>query len=221
VTGAEINEALRHETDRLFREEWAAAKLRTGGEPTLDDLERTPQQRRADALTNLVRRGHAAGAEGSVPAPLFNVLVGVETFSGVVCELFDGTVITPGQAAARLAEADVRVVEFDGPDRIQGVSRRSRFFRGSLRDAIRIRDRECQHEMCDVGADRCDIDHVIPYPEGPTDEANGQPLCDHHNGAKGREPGRRSGSSWYRRLPRGDLDPPDDEPGGSFPAGDL
>ncbi len=143
-------------------------------------------------------------------APLFNLLVGVETFSGMVCEQFDGTVVTPAQVAERLADADLRVVEFDGPDRVVGVSRRSRFFRGALRDAIVIRDRECQHELCDIRADCCQVDHVVPFPEGPTAEANGEALCDHHNGAKGRRRGRRSRSSWYRRLPRGDLDPPGD-----------
>lgn len=214
VTGAEIDTALRHETDRLFREDWADARERLGAEPTVDDLGRTPQQRRADALTSLVRRGHAAGPDGAVAPPLLNILVGVETFSGMVCELFDGVVLTPGQVAERLAEVDVRTIEFDGPDRVARMSHRSRFFRGALRDAITIRDRECQHDVCDVVADRCDVDHVVPFPEGPTSEANGEALCDHHNGAKGRRRGRRSRSSWYRRLPPDDPDPPDPAPPG-------
>ncbi len=217
IVGAEINKAVRAETDRLFREEWAAAQHALDAEPGLDDLARTPTQRRADALANLVRRGHAAGPDAAMPAPLVNVVVGLETMTGPICELLDGTVITPGQLATRLTDADIRRIVFDGPDRVLAVGPRTRFFRGALRDAIVVRDRECRHELCDTGAEQCDIDHVTPWPEGPTTEANGEALCDHHNRAKGHTTGTRHPSSWYRRpQPRSprheagnDPEPPD------------
>ena len=221
VVGAEINAALRAEADRLFREEWAAAKHALDAEPGLDDLTRTPAQRRADALANLIRRGHGAGPDGATPAPLVNVVVGLETITGTICELLDGTVITPGQLAVQLTEADIRRVVFDGPDRVLSVGARSRFFRGALRDAIVVRDRECRHDLCDISAEHCDIDHVVPWPDGPSNEPNGQALCDHHNRAKGHTKGTRPPSTWYRRpAPRprrddaadhaaGDEEPPD------------
>ena len=43
---------------------------------------------------------------------------------------------------------------------------RRRFFRGALRRAIEVRDRRCTHPSgCDVPAERCDIDHIVPLAE--------------------------------------------------------
>ena len=60
VTGEEIDTAVTDEYDRLFKQDWAEAKQRLGRSPLVEELERTPGQRRADALVALVRRGHAA-----------------------------------------------------------------------------------------------------------------------------------------------------------------
>jgi hypothetical protein len=66
-------------------------------------------------------RPSAAMPSESTPArPLFTVLVGHETFHGPVCEMFDGTVVTPGQAAAVVSGADIERVVFDSPSRIIG-----------------------------------------------------------------------------------------------------
>jgi hypothetical protein len=209
TTGTEIDKAIRTETDRLFKAEWAAAKHRLGTEPTLDDLDCTPTQRRADALANLIRRGHAAAPDAATVAPLLNIVIGLDTFTETICELFDGTVLTSGEVTRQLTRADIRRIVFDGPDRVLSVGPRNRFFRGALRDAITIRDRECRHDLCDIGADQCDIDHVVPYPDGPTTEANGEALCDHHNGAKGHNPDTRRPNTWYRHITRPKPEPPD------------
>jgi hypothetical protein len=42
---------------------------------------------------------------------------------------------------------------------------------------IRCRDLTCRCPGCDVPADRCDIDHTIPYPYGPTQASNLKCIC--------------------------------------------
>jgi Domain of unknown function (DUF222) len=161
------------EFDRLVRELY------------LDDQKsgrvRTGAQRRADALVEMARRSRASAPGGIRPRPLITVLCGETSFTRM-CELADGTVITPGQVAPHLTDADVESILFDGPDRIISVSRRRRFT-GALRRAIEVRDRHCQHPSgCDEPADRCDVDHVHPYiARGVTSQENGRLECWPHN----------------------------------------
>jgi hypothetical protein len=50
-----------------------------------------------------------------------------------------------------------------------------------------VRDRECFHELCDVPAEDCQIDHVEPWSAGgPTTEDNGRPACGFHHRARHR-----------------------------------
>jgi uncharacterized protein DUF222 len=46
-----------------------------------------------------------------------------------------------------------------------------------LAEFVRMRDLFCRAPGCDVPADRCDIDHTIPYPIGPTHPSNLKCLC--------------------------------------------
>ena len=48
----------------------------------IDELARTPRQRRADALVEMATRSRTAPADGIRPAPLFSVFVGYETLYG-------------------------------------------------------------------------------------------------------------------------------------------
>ena len=61
-----------------------------------DGVTRTASQRRAAALVVMATRSATAPAGGRRPRPLFTALVGDETLSQL-CELANGTVITPGQ----------------------------------------------------------------------------------------------------------------------------
>jgi hypothetical protein len=99
-----------------------------------------------------------------------------------VCELADGTVVTPGSLVRWLADGWVERVVFDGPDRVTNVGRRRRIFTGGTRRAVQVRDRECFHEFCDAPADHTQIDHIQPYAAGgPTITDNGRPACAYHN----------------------------------------
>lgn len=49
---------------------------------------------------------------------------------------------------------------------------------------IKTRDQHCRFPGCTHPATRCDIDHVTPWPHGPTTAANLQTLCRHHHRTK-------------------------------------
>ncbi|MGQ0430989.1 MAG: DUF222 domain-containing protein [Microthrixaceae bacterium] len=167
---------------QLFEADWAEAKARFGRDPLIVDLQRTPAQRRADALVEMATRARTAPADGKRPRPLFTVLVDYETFAGPLLELFNRTTITPGTAARWLDQADIERIVFDGPSRVIDVGATRRFFRGALRRAIEVRDRTCFHPYCDDVPERPEIDHIHEaHRGGPTTQNNGRLGCGFHN----------------------------------------
>jgi hypothetical protein len=174
--GAEVAEALRRHTDELFEADWARARQRLGRTPTVAELERTPAQRRHDALVLMARRSLAAPADGRLPRPLITFHVGADqAMFERLCELSDGTVVTPGEVARQLGVADLERVIRDAPDRVR-VSERTRLFRGAERRAVELRDRYCTFPGCRIPSDQCEIDHVIPHADGgATVQENGRP----------------------------------------------
>jgi hypothetical protein len=107
--------------------------------------------------------------------------VGYETFAGPICELANGTMVTPGSLLPWLESAWIERMVFDGPSRVIDVGVRQRLFSGATRRAVEVRDRECFHPTCDVPAEQCEIDHVRPYAEGGlTTQATGRPACAFH-----------------------------------------
>jgi len=187
VDGAIVARVLTRIDDELFEADWAEAKARVGDNVCAADLARTPAQRRADALVEMARRAAAAPAGSRLPEPLFSVFVGYETFAGRICELADGTVVAPGSLRRWLGQAWVERVVFDGPERIRDVGVRRRLFTGATRRALELRDRECFHDLCDVAAEDCQIDHVEPWATGGlTVEENGRAACGFHNRARHR-----------------------------------
>ena len=183
VGGAAFTEALRRIESELFKTDWAAAKAEHGDQVRIEHLARTGAQRRADALVEMAHRAHAAPAGARLPAPLISVLVGYETFAGRICQLANGTVVTPGQVASLLTEADIERVVFSGKSRVIDVGERTRFFTGATRRAVEVTHQRCVHPTCDTPADQCDIDHSdIDYVDGgPTTQDNGKPLCGYHH----------------------------------------
>jgi hypothetical protein len=54
----------------------------------------------------------------------------------------------------------------------------------ALTDLIRARDRTCRFPGCRQPAPRCDLDHLTPWPDGPTCTCNLAALCRHHHRLK-------------------------------------
>jgi hypothetical protein len=190
TSGTIVNDELERLERQLFDEDWAEARERLGDGATHLDLRRSAAQRRADAMVEMAIRSRTAPANGRRPEPLFTVVVGYETFAGRICEMADGTVVTPGTLASWLDRAWIERVVFDGPSRVMDVSVRRRLFEGATRRAIEVRDRECFHPYCEEPASRCQVDHIEPYGAGgETVEQNGRCACPFHN----RERHRRRG----------------------------
>ncbi len=191
ITGSFFLNELERLEQQLFEADWAEARDRCGDSATVDELARTPAQRRHDALVEMARRSAAKPENASPARPLITVLVGYETFAGGICELADGTVIPPNSMLGLLDEADIERIVFDGPSRPIDLGRRTRFFSAAQRRVVEVRDRHCQHPAgCDVRADKCQVDHIVEYTDGgSTTIDNGRLLCPLHNR---RRPGRRA-----------------------------
>src|SRR5690606_26806595 len=117
VSGDIVSTTLQAIEQELFEADWAAAKARLGREPLVMELDRTPAQRRADALVEMATRARTAPPGGRRPAPLFTVVVGLDMLTGPVLELWNRSTITPGTAACWLTAADVERIVFDPPSR--------------------------------------------------------------------------------------------------------
>jgi hypothetical protein len=53
-----------------------------------------------------------------------------------------------------------------------------------LRHLLRARNQTCITPACNAQAVHCDIDHTIPYPDGPSCECNTNPKCRRHHRTK-------------------------------------
>jgi hypothetical protein len=54
----------------------------------------------------------------------------------------------------------------------------------ALAEFVRWRDLTCRWPGCDVPATKCQIDHTVPYPLGPTHPSNNKLYCPHHRRLK-------------------------------------
>lgn len=87
----------------------------------------------------------------------------------------------PDQAATEWAAKTTRT-----RDVTEDIFRHTANYRPTpaMRTFVQGRDGTCRFPGCHVPAERCDIDHVIPFPEGPTTPRNLQSLCRHHHNMK-------------------------------------
>jgi len=168
--GEVIRAAIEAEHERLWRAEKAS------GGPM-----RTPAQRRAAALAEVVRR--AVGAERG--RPTIAVTIGLDDLSS---RCGPGTVDATGQAisaeAVRRLACDARIIPvvLAGAGVPIDVGRASRTITAVQRRALTIRDRGCVFPGCDRPPGWCDGHHIVHWPAGgPTDMANLVFLCEHHH----------------------------------------
>ena len=182
VSGEIVHQTLSIIERELFDADWAEAKVRLGRDPMIFELARTPAQRRADALVEMATRARTAPAGGRRPAPLFSVVVNLETLTGPVLEMLNRTTVTPGTAAKWITQADIERIVFGPKSRVIDVGAKRRFFTGALRRAIEIRDRSCFHPTCDEVPERPQVDHIHEFSKGgATTQDNGEGGCGHHN----------------------------------------
>ena len=175
--------------EELFKVDWAEAKDRLGRDPLSSELARTPAQRRADALVLMAQRAHVANPSAAARLrPLVIVVTGLEALAGGLAELWDETPLTARQLA-RILDQDPDLERYVyGPGEIPiAYNERDRFFTGTLRRAIQVRDRHCTARGCDRPAEYCDIDHIDPVADGGrTRPDNGRVACNPDNRARPR-----------------------------------
>ncbi|NDL56322.1 HNH endonuclease signature motif containing protein [Phytoactinopolyspora mesophila] len=139
--------------------------------PSGPDDQRTPSQRRADALVELCRRALAAGdvpSQGGEATHLIVVtnLDTLETRTGGLGELTNGAILR-GDAVRRLA-CDARISRIiTGPDsQPLDVGRSQRTATPAQRKALRLRDRGCVFPGCRRPPEWTEVHHLIPWIQG-------------------------------------------------------
>jgi hypothetical protein len=181
ISGVIVAAELSRLEGELLDEDRAKAKAELGRDPKMDELCRTSAQRRADALVEMATRSRSMPPEARRPEPLFSVLVGWETLKGRILQLAQGAVVSPGSLVPWLDEASFERIVF-APGKRAECSITARFFTGATRRAIELRDQRCTHPYCDLAAEYCQADHIIPYSQGgETTQENGRLLCGFHN----------------------------------------
>ena len=158
----------------------------SGGLPEPMD-ERTPAQKRHDALAMIV---NVAAASGGMPqlggaAPTLVVSVTAEDYvNGTGRARLEGTGGDVPVSVARhtACAGGIQRVLFDERGQIVSIGTTARIFTAVQRRAIVLRDRECVIPGCLVPATWCEIHHVQEHAAGgPTHTSNGVALCWHHH----------------------------------------
>ncbi|HEX6420749.1 MAG TPA: DUF222 domain-containing protein [Acidimicrobiales bacterium] len=177
---ATVRAALERIERDMFEADWATAKAAHGEATNTAHLARTPRQRRHDALVEMALRASAAPPDAKRPRPLLTILAGCHAFKDV-CELADGSLVSPATVAQVLDDAVIERIVFDGPSRVLDLGQ-ARSFTGAARRAVEVRDRHCQGPGCHIPAHACDIDHLWRHSDGgPTHPDNGRAHCGFHN----------------------------------------
>jgi hypothetical protein len=92
----------------------------------------------------------------------------------------------PAQRALELAAQEdatwQRVLTDPATGQVLDVGRHTYRPPAALRDHLRVAFPTCTGPGCRQPAHRCDLDHLVPFPAGPTTSGNVRPLCrSHHN----------------------------------------
>jgi hypothetical protein len=155
---------------------------------------RTMDQRRADALVDLAgaRLSAAPLPKQHGRRPAIQVTVAASTLLGLdekPAEL-GGYGAIPASLARQLAADPTgtwrRLITDPSSGTLLDYGRTTYRPPQPLADHVAARDQVCRFPGCRQPARRCDIDHQVPFPEGPTAADNLEFLCEHHHGFKHR-----------------------------------
>ena len=149
--------------------------------------DRTPAQRRADALGEICRRYLDSSDRPTVGGerPHVTVTVDVEALGGGgggTGELDHVGPVHPEVARRVGCDASVMRVVMAGPSEPLDVGRRTAVIPPAMRRAVILRDRHCRFPGCDRPHAWCDAHHVLHWADGgPTALPNLLLLCRRHH----------------------------------------
>jgi hypothetical protein len=163
----------------------------TGARTTTDTAASTA------APTGAATSTHTATAPGTVTrgrrpgsGPLVHVTVAASTLLGLDDEPADLTGYGPIPASmARRIAADPtgtwrRILTDPASGTVLDVGRTTYRPPPAIARHVTTRDQTCRFPTCRQPAHRCDLDHIRPYPTGPTAVNNLTTLCRHHHRLK-------------------------------------
>lgn len=148
--------------------------------------DRTPGQRRADALLEVCR---LVLGTGELPVnggdrPQISVTITLDRLRRDlgVATLDTGERLTAAQARRLACDAQILPAVLGSQGQVLDVGQSRRLFSGALRRALVLRDRGCAFPMCDRPPRWCDGHHLKSWVDGgPTSLDNAVLLCGHHH----------------------------------------
>ena len=158
-----------------------------GGTPGQGDT-RTTEQRLADGLVMLCDALAKGEVKGGRERPTVLLVFDVASYLGETdtpARTANGDRI-PACVARHLAEnAHLQRVTEAG-SRILDLGTVVRLASDDQYRALLVRDGGCRWPGCEIPAAWCEVDHLVPYPAGPTDLVNMVLWCSHHHHEKHR-----------------------------------
>ena len=162
-----------------------------------DDDPRSMGERRADALGTLAAGGQqlscrcggsecpASGPDPRATSVVIHVLADADAAAGQPdsaasqgTAVIAGGSIIPTPFLAELIRSGARVRTVRKPPSTAELRYRPST---ALDEFVRMRDLTCRFPSCDRPAEKCDLDHAIPWPFGPTQASNIRALCRKHH----------------------------------------
>ena len=149
--------------------------------------DRSPAQRRADALGEICRQWLDLADRPVVVAerPHVTLTVGVETLKGLdssPCELEQTGPVLLETAEILLCDCSLARVVLSGRSEPLDVGRRTPAVPASMRRAVIVRDRHCRFPGCDRPQSWCDAHHVVHWTNGGSTALNNLVLlCRRHH----------------------------------------
>ncbi|RMB58420.1 HNH endonuclease signature motif containing protein [Tessaracoccus antarcticus] len=168
-----------------------------------EDINRTPEQRRADALIQIVV-DHRDAPTSIGDRPRIVVTIREEDLreraerAGVLAR---GATITAGDLRRLCCDADLMPVVLGGPSEILDVGRTQRLVTPAIRKALSLRDGGCVFPQCSAPDSACEAHHLQPWwAGGATALWNLVLLCPHHHQLVEPDRWSRPGDRWIIHI---------------------
>jgi hypothetical protein len=154
--------------------------------PAGDGDDRSPGQRRHDALADIcrlvLRTGQLPASGGDRPQLVVTIGYDALTSQVGVGMLDTGTALTPAAVRRLACDAAILPAVLGGDGQVLDVGRQRRLFTGPLRRALTLRDGGCAFPGCDRPPRWCDGHHIVAWHDGGTTSLDNAVLvCGYHH----------------------------------------